>query len=78
MKIRYFITGLILIILGFSAFTFIAVLNRYVWMNVTYHILVTIIGFIFIGIGSICMNIFLHQKIEISPKKDNIVQDKVK
>ena len=78
MKFRYYIIGLILIIIGFSAFSFIAVLNKYVWMNLTYHILVTIFGFLLIGIGIISMIIYLHQKIETSTHKDNIVKDKVK
>jgi hypothetical protein len=62
MKVRYYLTGLILIIFGFIVFSLIGVLNRYTWMNFTYHIIVTLIGFIFIFLGILSMIIFLKGK----------------
>jgi len=61
MRVRYYITGLILIILGFLAFSLIAVLNEYSWMNFTYHIIVILAGFILIFLGVISMIIFKKQ-----------------
>ena len=70
MRFKYLIIGMILIILGFLAFSLIAVLNQYYWMNTTYHILITFFGFLLIGLGIICMIIF--------DKSDNKVEEKVK
>ena len=61
MKIIYFIFGMILIISGFLTFSLIGVFNDYIWMNFTYHIILTMIGFIFIFVGIISMVVFLKQ-----------------
>ena len=62
MKIIYFIFGMILIISGFLTFSLIGVFNDYIWMNFTYHIILTMIGFIFIFVGIISMVVFLKQE----------------
>ena len=62
MKIIYFIFGMILIISGFLTFSLIGVFNDYIWMNFTYHIILTMIGFIFIFLGIISMVVFLKQE----------------
>ena len=62
MKFRYYIIGLILILLGFLVFSLIGVLNEYTWMNFTYHIIVTLVGFILIFLGILSMIIFLKRK----------------
>ena len=69
MKYIYYIIGLILIILGFLAFSLIGLLNEYTWMNLTYHLIVSFLGFLFISIGIISMIIFLRQKEKISINK---------
>jgi len=72
MKIRYYLTGLILIILGFLAFTSIAVLNEYSWMNLTYHIIVTLIGFIFIFLGILSVILFLGEEKKVTSKEVDV------
>ena len=62
MKSIYFIFGMILIISGFLTFSLIGVFNDYIWMNFTYHIILTMIGFIFIFVGIISMVVFLKQE----------------
>ena len=66
MRVRYYLTGLILIISGFLAFSFIGVLNEYSWMNITYHIIVVLLGFLLISLGIICMLIFLREKEKVT------------
>ena len=78
MKVRYYITGLILIILGFLAFTSIAVLNEYSWMNLTYHIIVILIGFIFIFLGILSMILFRGEEKKVTSREDDVDKDKVK
>ncbi|MFE3846156.1 hypothetical protein ACFL1L_04780 [Thermoplasmatota archaeon] len=70
MKFRYYIIGLILIILGFLAFVSIAVLNEYTWMNLTYHLIVTLFGFLLIGLGIISMILFLRKKEKVIPSQE--------
>ena len=53
---------MILIISGFLTFSLIGVFNDYIWMNFTYHIILTMIGFIFIFVGIISMVVFLKQE----------------
>ena len=69
MKYIYYIIGVILIILGFLAFSLIGLLNEYTWMNQTYHLIVSFLGLLFICIGIISMIIFLRQKEKISINK---------
>ena len=66
MRFRYYLSGLILIILGFLAFSFIGVLNEYSWMNISYHIIVALLGFLLISLGIICMLIFLRGKEKVT------------
>jgi len=66
MRFRYYLSGLILIISGFLAFSFIGVLNEYSWMNITYHIIVVLLGFLLISLGIICMLIFLREKEKVT------------
>ncbi len=70
MKVRYYLIGLILIILGFLSFVSIAVLNEYSWMNITYHIILTISGFLLIALGIISMIIFLRPKNKAKPSQE--------
>jgi len=69
-KFRYYIIGLILIILGFLTFVFIAVLNEYDWMNFTYHIIVVLLGFLLISLGIISMIMFLRSEKGEKREKD--------
>jgi len=72
MKIIYFIFGMILIISGFLTFSLIGVFNDYIWMNFTYHIILTMIGFIFIFLGIISMVVFLKQEgAKITKNEEN-------
>ena len=66
MRFRYYLSGLILIISGFLAFSFIGVLNEYSWMNISYHIIVVLLGFLLISLGIICMLIFLRWKEKVT------------
>ena len=71
-KFRYYITGLILILLGFLAFVSIAVLNEYSWMNLTYQIFAILIGFIFIFLGILSMILFLEEEKKVTLKEVDI------
>jgi len=64
MKFRYYITGLILIISGFITFSLIGVFNEYFWMNFTYHLIITLFGFILIFLGIFLMMMFIQKKGE--------------
>jgi uncharacterized membrane protein len=77
MKIIYYIVGVILIISGFLSFSLIGEFNDYIWMNFTYHIILTIVGFILILLGIFSMIIFLKQKDtkENSNKEENVIID---
>jgi uncharacterized membrane protein len=77
MRIIYYIVGVILIISGFLSFSLIGVFNDYIWMNFTYHIILTIVGFILILLGIFSMIIFLKQKDtkENSNKEENVIID---
>ena len=70
MKIRYYITGLILIISGFLSFSLIAVLNNYYWMNFTYHIFVVLLGFLLICLGIISMIMLLRFEERVKPTQE--------
>ncbi len=79
MKIIYFIFGMILIFSGFLSFSLIGVFNDYIWMNFTYHVILTLIGFIFIFLGIISMVVFLKQedaKIIKNEEKTDAVEKK--
>jgi len=76
MDFRYYITVLILIISEFLIFSLIGVLNRYSWMNLTYNIMVALLGCFLIIIGIIDMIMFLIQKEKITTtKKDDFSLD---
>ena len=61
MKIRYFIIGMILIILGFIVFTLIGIYNNYAWMNLNIHLQITVAGFILLILGILSMILFYKQ-----------------
>lgn len=62
MKIKFYIIGLLLIIVGFISFSSIAILNRNPEMNFTIHILMLTIGLVLIFLGIISMIIFTKEK----------------
>ena len=51
-KLIFFIVGLVLILLGFFAFSYFGYLNGFETLNLSYHLLLVGIGFIlnFVGI----------------------------
>lgn len=62
MKTILFIIGLILIICSTLMFSLIGVFNQYIWMNFTYHIIITLAGFIMLSLGIISMILFVKEK----------------
>ena len=71
MKIRYFIIGMILIILGFIVFTLIGIYNTYAWMNLNIHLQITVAGFILLILGILAMILFYKQD-EKTKKEDKV------
>lgn len=62
MKTILFIIGIILIICSTIMFSLIGVFNQYTWMNFTYHIIITLAGFIMLSLGIISMILFVKEK----------------
>ncbi len=71
MKIRYFIIGMILIVLGFIVFTLIGIYNTYAWMNLNTHLQITVAGFILLILGILSMILFYKQD-EKTKKEDKV------
>jgi len=69
MKIRYFIIGMILIILGFFVFTLIGIYNNYAWMNLNIHLQITVAGFILLILGILSMILFYKQDEKTKKKR---------
>lgn len=62
MKVRYYLSGIILIISCFVLFSLIGQFNTYSWMNVTIHYIVVIIGFMLLTLGIVSMILFLKNE----------------
>jgi ABC-type transport system involved in multi-copper enzyme maturation permease subunit len=56
------VIGLILIICSTIMFSLIGVFNQNIWMNFTYHIIITLSGFIMLSLGIISMILFVKEK----------------
>ncbi len=70
MKLRYFLIGLIFIILGFLAFSYMAVANKYLEINSSMPLILIAIGFFLIFLGIISMFLFLME--DKTEKEDKV------